>query len=269
MRWYSVGISLQPSEFVKPGLAVLTGWMMAASEKDNGPPGVSLSFLVILMVIASLAIQPDFGQALLAAAMWGVMFFVWGAPIWLVCGLMGLGVGLIWFAYTNFEYVANRIDTFLGGDIDPTSQIGHATNAILNGGFFGTGAGAGTVKRTLPDAHTDFVMAVAAEEYGLIFCLVVISLFLLVVINSFRRLSRERDCSTRIAGVGLAAVFAVQAFVNIGVTFTLLPAKGMTLPFISYGGSSMIASAIGMGFLLALTRERPQDHVTDRIGGGI
>ena len=150
--------------------------------------------------------------------------------------------------------------------LDGFFQIGYATNAILKGGLFGVGAGEGSVKWSLPDAHTDFVMAVAAEEYGLAFCLFVIALYLIVALRSLRLLGRERDAFCRTAGAGLAVMFGAQAFINIGVTFTLLPAKGMTLPFISYGGSSMIASGIAMGLLLALTRERPQDHVTDMMG---
>ena len=266
VRWYSFGMSVQPSEFLKPGFAVLAGWMMAAASRANGPPGVAMSFLVMVAVVGSLAIQPDFGQSLLVVASWGAMFFVWGASIWLMVILVGLGVGLVWFAYTEFEYIASRIDAYWAAEVDPTSQIGYATNAILKGGLFGVGAGEGSVKWSLPDAHTDFVMAVAAEEYGLAFCLFVIALYLIVALRSLRLLGRERDAFCRTAGAGLAVMFGAQAFINIGVTFTLLPAKGMTLPFISYGGSSMIASGIAMGLLLALTRERPQDHVTDMMG---
>ncbi len=268
VRWYSFGMSVQPSEFLKPGFAILTGWMMAAATRPNGPPGVLMSCIVTAAVIGSLAIQPDFGQALLVVAAWGAMFFVWGASIWLMVILVGAAVGMIWFAYSNFEYIASRIDDYLAAEIDPTSQIGYATNAILKGGLFGVGTGEGSVKWSLPDAHTDFVMAVAAEEFGLIFCIVVIALYLFVALRAIRLLTRERDMFCRVAGVGLAVMFGAQAFINIGVTFTLLPAKGMTLPFISYGGSSMIASGIAMGLLLALTRDRPQDHVTDMLRGG-
>lgn len=263
VRWYSFGMSVQPSEFLKPGFAVLSAWLMAAAIRPNGPPGVALSFALTVAVIGSLAVQPDFGQALLVIASWGAMFFIWGASIWLIVILVGLGVGLIWFAYTEFEYIASRIDAYWAADLDPTSQIGYATNAILKGGLFGVGAGEGSVKWSLPDAHTDFVMAVVAEEYGLLLCLFVIGLYLFISLRSLKRLTRERDMFCRIAGSGLAVMFGAQAFINIGVTFTLLPAKGMTLPFISYGGSSMVASGIGMGLLLALTRERPQRHVTD------
>ncbi|MEO0762300.1 MAG: FtsW/RodA/SpoVE family cell cycle protein, partial [Pseudomonadota bacterium] len=164
VRWYSFGMSIQPSEFMKPGFAILMGWMMAAASRPNGPPGVTMSFALMLAVVGSLAIQPDFGQSLLIVASWGAMFFVWGASIWLMVILVGLGVGLIWFAYSNFEYIASRIDSYWAAEIDPTSQIGYATNAILQGGLFGVGAGEGSVKWSLPDAHTDFVMAVAAEE---------------------------------------------------------------------------------------------------------
>lgn len=268
VRWYSFGLSVQPSEFLKPGFAILTGWMMAAALRPSGPPGVAMSFGVLVLVLAGLAVQPDFGQAILVVAAWGAMFFTWGAPIALVVGLGGAGVGLVWFAYSSFEYVRSRLDDYWAAEIDPTSQIGYATAAIQKGGLFGVGAGEGSVKWSLPDAHTDFVMAVAAEEYGLAFCLGVILLYLFITLRAVARLVRERDAFARVAGAGLAAFFGAQAFINIGVTFTLLPAKGMTLPFVSYGGSSMIASGIGVGFLLALTRDRPQDHVTDRLGGG-
>ncbi len=268
VRWYSFGLSVQPSEFLKPGFAVLTGWMMAAQLRPWGPPGVMMSFGILTAVLVGLAIQPDFGQALLVVAAWGAMFFTWGAPIALVVGLGGAGVGIVWFAYSNFEYIRSRIDDYWAAEIDPTSQIGYATAAIQKGGLFGVGAGEGSVKWSLPDAHTDFVMAVAAEEYGLAFCVVVILLYLFITLRAVTRLTRERDAFIRVAGAGLAAFFGAQAFINIGVTFTLLPAKGMTLPFVSYGGSSMIASGIGVGFLLALTRDRPQNHVTDRLGRG-
>lgn len=267
VRWYSLGfMSLQPVEFLKPVFVVTAAWMMSASAQPNGPPGVSLSLALAGAIAATLALQPDFGQAMLVLATWGVMFFVWGAPILLILGLGGAVVGGLWYAYQNSEHVARRIDAYWSAELDPTSQLGYATNAILQGGLFGVGAGEGTVKSTLPDAHTDFVIAVAAEEYGLLLCLFVIGIFLFITLRAFQRLMRERDLFARLAGAGLATLFGMQALINIGVTIRLLPAKGMTLPFVSYGGSSMLAVALGMGMLLALTRRRPQDHVTDMIG---
>ena len=167
------------------------------------------------------------------------------------------------FAYEHSEHFARRIDGFLTADVDPRSQIGYATNAIQEGGFFGVGVGQGQVKWTLPDAHTDFIIAVAAEEYGLILVLVIIALYCTVVVRCLLRLMQERDPFVRLAGTGLACIFGVQAMINIGVAVRLLPAKGMTLPFVSYGGSSVIAAGITVGMLLALTRTRPQGEFAD------
>ena len=264
VRWYSLGfISLQPSEFLKPGFIIVTAWLMAAAAEVNGPPGKTLSFCLTLVIVGFLAMQPDFGQAMLVLFGWGVIYFIAGAPILLIAVLLGL-VGLVGtFAYSHSEHFARRIDGFMATDIDPRSQIGYATNAIQEGGFFGVGVGNGQVKWTLPDAHTDFIIAVAAEEYGLILVLVIIGLFCSVVVRSLFRLMRERDPFVRLAGTGLACIFGVQAMINIGVAVRLLPAKGMTLPFVSYGGSSVIAAGITVGMLLALTRTRPQGEFAD------
>jgi cell division protein FtsW len=166
-------------------------------------------------------------------------------------------------AYDRSEHFARRIDGFLTPDVDPRTQLGYATNAIREGGFFGTGVGEGTVKWSLPDAHTDFIIAVAAEEYGLVLVLVIIALYTTIVVRSLTRLMRERDPFIRLAGTGLACIVGVQAMINMGVAVRLLPAKGMTLPFVSYGGSSVIASGIAVGMLLAFTRTRPQGEIGD------
>ena len=264
VRWYSLGfISLQPSEFLKPGFIIVTAWLMAAAAEVNGPPGKTLSFCLTVLIVGFLAMQPDFGQAMLVLFGWGVIYFIAGAPMLLIAALLGL-VGVCGsFAYSHSEHFARRIDGFMTTDIDPRSQIGYATNAIQEGGFFGVGVGNGQVKWTLPDAHTDFIIAVAAEEYGLILVLVIISLYCTVVVRSLFRLMRERDPFVRLAGTGLACIFGVQAMINIGVAVRLLPAKGMTLPFVSYGGSSVIAAGITVGMLLALTRTRPQGEFAD------
>lgn len=268
MRWYSLGFaSVQPSEFLKPGFVVFAAWLMAASTDIGGPPGKTLSFVTAVVLALMLALQPDFGQACLILASWGLMYFIAGAPIFLLvvvaAGVLGAGL----FAYANSEHVARRIDGFLSPDLDRT-QLGFAANAIQEGGVFGVGVGEGTVKWSLPDAHTDFIIAVAAEEYGLLICLLVIALFSMIVIRSFVRLVRERDPFVRLAGTGLAALFGMQALINLGVAVRLLPAKGMTLPFVSYGGSSLLAGGLAMGMLLALTRSRPQDHLSEFIGRG-
>ena len=269
IRWYSLGFaSVQPSEFLKPGFVVFCAWLMAASFDISGPPGKSLSFVVACILAVMLALQPDFGQACLIVATWALMYFVAGASIVLlvIVAVSVLAAGV--FAYNNSEHVARRIDGFLSPDLDPRTQLGFATNAIQEGGIFGVGVGEGQVKWVLPDAHTDFIIAVAAEEYGLIICMMIIVLYSAVVIRSLIRLIRERDPFVRFAGTGLAALLGMQALINLGVAVRLLPAKGMTLPFVSYGGSSILAAGIAMGMLLALTRVRPQDHLSEIIGRG-
>ncbi len=267
-RWYSLGFaSLQPSEFLKPVFIVVTAWMLAAAQDLNGPPGRLWSFLLMTLIVAFLAMQPDFGQASLVLFGWGVMYFIAGAPLTLMMGMAGGVVVLGVFAYNSSEHFARRIDGFLTSEVDPTTQIGYATNAIREGGLFGVGVGQGEVKMSLPDAHTDFIIAVAAEEYGLALVAVIILLYASLVLRSFVRLTRERDPFVRLAGVGLAATVGVQAMINLGVAVRLLPAKGMTLPFISYGGSSVIASGIAVGMLLALTRTRPQGEINDLLAG--
>ena len=268
MRWYSLGFaSVQPSEFLKPAFIIVAAWLMAAAQDIGGPPGRMWSFLLAVGIVLILAFQPDFGQAALILFGWGVMYFVAGAPITLLVGLAGLVVLGGTVAYQNSEHFARRIDGFLSPDIDPRTQLGYATNAIQEGGFFGVGVGEGQVKWSLPDAHTDFIIAVAAEEYGLVLVLVVIALYATIVVRSLMRLMRERDPFIRLAGTGLACIFGVQAIINMGVAVRLLPAKGMTLPFVSYGGSSLIAGGIAIGMLLAFTRTRPQGEIGDILRG--
>ena len=264
VRWFSFGFaSIQPSEFLKPGFIILTAWLMAASQQVGGPPGKLISFGITLIIVGFLALQPDFGQAMLVLFGWGVVYFIAGAPFVLIFGVVGLvGAGSV-LAYNSSEHFARRIDGFLTPDVDPRTQLGYATNAIQEGGFFGVGVGEGQVKWSLPDAHTDFIIAVAAEEYGLILVLCIIALYGTVVVRSMFRLMRERDPFIRLAGAGLACIFGVQAMINMGVAVRLLPAKGMTLPFVSYGGSSVIAAGITVGALLAMTRSRPQGEMGD------
>ena len=268
-RRYSLGFaSLQPSEFLKPLFVVVAAWMLAAAQELNGPPGRLWSFLLMTVIVFFLAMQPDFGQAALVLFGWGVMYFVAGAPLTLLIGMAGAVVAVGVFAYNNSQHFARRIDGFLNPEIDPTTQIGYATNAIREGGLFGVGVGQGEVKMSLPDAHTDFIIAVAAEEYGLALVLLIILLYAGLVLRSFLRLTRERDPFIRLAGIGLVSTIGVQAMINLGVAVRLLPAKGMTLPFISYGGSSVIASGIAVGMLLAFTRTRPQGEIGDLLAAG-
>ncbi|MHA3914508.1 peptidoglycan glycosyltransferase FtsW [Halovulum sp. GXIMD14793] len=269
VRWYSLGFAaIQPSEFIKPAFVVCAAWMMSASFDLSGPPGRAISFVVAVTVTVMLAMQPDFGQASLILGTWGLMYFVAGASILLLIMLAGLVAGAGMLAYQYSDHVARRIDGFLSPDLDPRTQLGFATNAIQEGGIFGVGVGEGTVKWSLPDAHTDFIIAVAAEEYGFLLCLAIIFLFLTIVIRSLIRLVKERDPFVRLAGTGLACMLALQALINLGVAVRLLPAKGMTLPFVSYGGSSLLAAGVALGMLLALTRHRPQHELSDIIGSG-
>ena len=264
VRWLQLpGATVQPSEFLKPAFVVVAAWLIAAADRPNGPAGRTISFGLLAVVVMLLVNQPDFGQAALLTFSWMVMWFVSGAPLVPILALVGtLGV-LGGVAYASSEHVARRIDGFLSADVDPTSQIGYATDAIREGGFMGVGIGGGEVKWRLPDAHTDFVIAVAAEEFGLLLVVLVVGLYLAVVLRALVRLLREGDAFARLAGTGLACAFGVQALINIGVAARLLPAKGMTLPLISIGGSSLVATAVGLGMLLAFTRSRAQGGIAE------
>ncbi len=267
IRWYSLGFAtVQPSEFLKPGFIVVAAWLMAAAHEINGPPGRAYSFGIAMAIVLMLAMQPDFGQASLILFAWAVMYFVAGASMAVLVVFAGFVVFAGSIAYSNSEHFARRIDGFLSSDLDPRSQLGYATNAIHEGGFFGVGVGEGQVKWSLPDAHTDFIIAVAAEEFGLICVIAILALYSIIVVRSLVRLMKERDPFIRLAGTGLACAFGVQALINMGVAVRLLPAKGMTLPFISYGGSSLVAAGITVGMLLAFTRARPQGTLGDVLG---
>ena len=268
VRWYGLGFaSVQPSEFLKPGFIVTVAWLISANGQINGPPGRLWSFIITMLVVALLIIQPDFGQACLILFGWGIIYFVAGASFILLAALALMVLVAGSMAYSYSEHFAKRIDGFLSPDIDPRTQLGYATNAIQEGGFFGVGVGEGQVKWSLPDAHTDFIISVAAEEYGLFLVVLIILLFTWIVLASLIRLLKERDAFNRLAGSGLVAMFGIQAIINVGVAVRLLPAKGMTLPFVSYGGSSIIAMGITVGMLLALTRVRPQKDIGDIFNG--
>lgn len=263
VRWYSLGFaSVQPSEFLKPVFIVVAAWLLAASGQVNAPPGRLLSLALALLIAGFLVMQPDYGQTAIVMFGWGVMYFAAGAPILPLVIMAGLSIFAGTIAYQSSEHFARRIDGFLAADVDPTTQLGYAANAIREGGFFGVGVGEGQVKWSLPDAHTDFIIAVAAEEFGLILVLLILALYALIVLRSLRRLMDERDLFFRLAGTGLVASFGVQAMINMGVAVRLLPAKGMTLPFVSYGGSSLIAGGVAVGMILAFSRTRPQDRLS-------
>ncbi|MCW5747943.1 MAG: cell division protein FtsW [Alphaproteobacteria bacterium] len=257
-RWLSLpGFgTMQPSEFVKPSLAVITAWLFAQKKLNPRFPGYLLSTLLFTTVLGLLLLQPDLGMSVVVAAVWACQFFLAGLPIWLA----GLGIGLaatgLVGAYVTFSHVQARVDRFLNPEAGDNFQVNTALDAFMNGSLFGRGPGEGTVKAQLPDAHTDFVMAVAGEEFGLIACLIILALFAFVTLRSMSRISNETSLFIMLAAAGLIIQFGLQTFINMASTVQLIPAKGMTLPFISYGGSSAIAMAIAVGMMLALTRER-------------
>ncbi|MEE8352110.1 MAG: putative peptidoglycan glycosyltransferase FtsW [Rhodospirillales bacterium] len=257
-RWLVVaGYSLQPSEFVKPGFAVVAAWMLTEKRLDDQFPGHAIATGLFLLVAALLLLQPDVGMAMVVAAVWSVQFFVAGLPLLLVIGLGFLFLGASVGAYFSFGHVQARVDRFLDPAGGESYQVSRALEAFKNGGWAGRGPGEGRVKEVLPDAHADFIFAVAGEEFGLILCLVLVALFAFVVLRGFSRVLKDNDLFQLLAVTGLLVQFAVQTIVNMASNINLMPPKGMTLPFISYGGSSTLALALGMGMVLALTRERP------------
>jgi cell division protein FtsW len=249
-------LSLQPSEFLKPSFAVLAAAVLA----DRAPlaiPKPAVTFLLIAPAIAILLLQPDVGQTGLLLSLWGAMLFFAGLPLFWV-GLLAGVTGLLGLAaYLIFPHVHHRVAQYMS-DSDIGYQAGLALKAFAHGGLSGVGPGAGTIKYRIPDAHSDYIFAVAGEEFGLLLCLVIAALFCLLTVRLLLRSAGVRDPFSQLAGAGLAVVTAVQAFINMGVAVSLLPAKGMTLPFISYGGSSLFSIALTMGFALAVTRRRPR-----------
>ena len=258
-RWLVLsGVSIQPSEFLKPAFVIIVAWLFGESAKRPDMPANTFALMLLLTVVALLVLQPDFGQTMLIALVWSALFFMAGMRVVWVFGIAGLaGVGLL-SAYYTVPHVARRIQRFLNPASGDTFNIDIATESFMRGGWFGKGPGEGTVKRLLPESHTDFVFAVAAEEFGIALCLVIVALFAFIVIRMLLRAMRNDDPFTRFAAAGLTILFAAQSAINMAVNLHLIPAKGMTLPFISYGGSSMISLGYAMGMLLALTREQPR-----------
>jgi cell division protein FtsW len=256
-RWISVpGLSsVQPSEFVKPSLAVISAWLLAQSRVERRVPGYFLCALLVVGVLSLLIMQPDLGMSIVVAAVWAAQLFVVGLPMWVAgFGVVG-GAGAMVGAYFAFNHVRSRFDRFLDPSSGDNYQVNTALEAFQNGALFGRGPGEGTVKAQLPDAHTDFVMAVCGEEFGLIVCVLILALFAFITLRALSRASKETSLFITLAATGLGVQFGLQAAINMASTIQLIPAKGMTLPFISYGGSSALAMAICVGMLLSLTRE--------------
>src|SRR5664279_2599215 len=258
-RWLVLlGVNIQPSEFLKPSFVILVAWLFGESAKRPDMPSNAFALLLLLTVVALLVIQPDFGQTMLVVLVWSALFFMAGMRLVWVFGMAGLAGAGLTVAYFTVPHVAGRIQRFLNPASGDTFNIDIATESFVRGGWFGKGPGEGTVKRLLPESHTDFVFAVAAEEFGVVLCLALVLLFSFIVMRALLRAMRNDDPFTRFAAAGLTMLFATQSAINMAVNLHLMPAKGMTLPFIAYGGSSMLSLAYGMGMLLALTRERPR-----------
>jgi len=260
-RWLNIGgFSLQVSEFVKPAFAVTVAWMFAARRLGEDIPGNIIATALLLIVAGLLLAQPDVGQTAVVTAVWFSQLFLAGLSMVWIAILISMGIGGLVTAYFVFPHVASRIDRFLNPQAGDSYQIDRALEAFMNGGMFGTGPGAGTVKAYLPDAHADFVFAVMGEEFGLFACLLLLMVFALVVLRGFIRALQDSDLFIVLATTGLLVQFSLQALINMASTVNLIPPKGMTLPFVSYGGSSTLAIAFGMGMMLALTRRRPGEQ---------
>jgi len=256
-RWLALGpLSIQPSEFVKPTFAVVAAWLFTRKKLDRGFPGNIAAMGLFGVVISLLLLQPDLGMAVVVSAVFFAQFFLAGLPLYFVVAGLLLGAGGLIGASTMLSHVRSRIDRFLDPGSGDSYQVNTALEAFLNGGLFGRGPGEGTVKASLPDAHTDFVMAVAGEEFGLIVCLIIVGLYAFIVLRGMSRALQETSLFLMLAASGLLVQFGLQALINMGSTVQLMPTKGMTLPFISYGGSSALATAVSVGMLLALTRRR-------------
>ena len=260
-RWINLpGLSLQPSEFIKPTFAVVAAWLFSEQKLRPRFPGNLICIALFLVVLAMLIKQPDIGMAAVVAAVWFAQFFMAGMRLyWVAVGaLAGLG-GLVG-AYMYLPHVRLRVDHFLDPATGDSYQVNRSIEAFANGGLWGRGPGEGTVKDVLPDAHADFVFAVAGEEFGVVVCLVIVALFAFIVLRGFSRMLQEGSLFVLLAATGLLVQFGLQAAINMASSLHLIPTKGMTLPFLSYGGSSMLALGLGMGMMLALTRRR--------LGGG-
>lgn len=266
VRWFPVPFlgTIQPSEFMKPFFAVVVAWVLSERFRNPDFPSYRIAFALFAVFAGLLFIQPDFGMTLTLMSVFCIQIFLAGIPMLLVMGLGVMGIGVAVMAYMTMPHVRDRIATFLNPAAE-NYQVMKSLQAFQSGGFFGRGPGEGVIKWSIPDSHTDFIFAVAAEEYGVLISIVLVACFAAVVLRSFWRAGQMNDSFAMLGVVGLAAQFGGQAFVNMGVALKLLPAKGMTLPFMSYGGSSLIAMAIGMGMLLALTRKRygqlPSGHL--------
>jgi len=265
-RWMSVcGFSLQASEFMKPIFIIVTAWLLDLGKKLDYFPGMAVSAGLYAVVVGLLLLQPDIGMTVLVTAVFGLQLFLAGLPIILVVGAAIAGVALLFLFYFTYPHFHTRVDQFLYGSDETSYQINRAMEAFQNGNLVGKGPGEGTVKLLIPDAHTDFIFAVAGEEYGVWLCLIIIALFAVIVIRTLRAAMKESNLFVMYAEVGLAASIGLQAFVNMASSLHIIPTKGMTLPFISYGGSSLLGCAVEIGMLLAITRQNVASEDKDLV----
>lgn len=262
-RWITIfGFSLQPSEFVKPTFAVVAAWLFEGQKKYHDFPGNLLSMSLYALTAALLLLQPDLGMTIVVTAIWGFEFFLAGLSIWLVVILAGMAAAGGVAAYFTFPHVHARVDQFLASEQSLGYQIKKSLEAFQSGGFFGRGPGEGIVKMNIPDAHTDFIFAVAAEEYGMLLCVLIVGIYAAIVIRAMLVSSKDNNLFIILSASALSASFGLQGIINMASSLHMMPTKGMTLPFISYGGSSLLATALGVGMLLAITRKNV--HAEDK-----
>lgn len=255
-RWLNLGFSLQPSEFLKPGFAIAVAWILSWRVRDPNLPVIAISAGLIGLVCVLLMAQPDFGSSVLFFGVWFVLVLLSGLPVNRVLWFAGISLAGVVLAYLFYPNATHRIDSFLSGGSE-FDQVDLAMRTLLNGGWSGTGLWLGSRKMALPEAHTDYIFSVIGEEFGLIACAAIVMLYCAIAVRVLLRLIDEDDLFTVLAATGLTAQLVGQAFINILVNLQLFPSKGMTLPLISYGGSSTIALLMGVGFLLAITRRNP------------
>ncbi|MBJ6986618.1 putative peptidoglycan glycosyltransferase FtsW [Devosia sp. MC521] len=266
-RWVSLaGQSIQPSEFVKPAFAVISAWLFSESLIHRNVPGRWMAAGLMVLIVAALLLQPDVGQTALVVATWAVLLFFSGISWWVIIGLGLLAVSALAGAYMFFPHVSRRIDTFINPDAGGnTYQIDRAIHSLLEGGWFGRGPGESLAKKLIPDAHADYVFSAAAGEFGILFCMGLVGLIAFIVIRAMISAQRQTSLFARLAASTIAVQFAMQSGINLAVNLNLIPPKGMTLPFVSYGGTSMFAVAFGMGLMLALTRTKPEERMATGI----
>ena len=268
VRWFSLNwLTIQPSEYLKPFFVVFISWIVAGNIHNNPRAGLMLSFFSMAFCVCLLTMQPDLGQTVVLIGCWVLIHFIVGVS-WLFSAVFFTFVSTVAFFFIQFSnHVATRLKTFFSNVVDPTSQMGLVEQAIHSGGFLGVGAGNGKIKWSLPDAHTDFIIAVAIEEFGLIVFIIILTLYIIILLRTLSRLLVERNPFLLLVGLGLLTIIQTQTLINLGVAARLLPTKGMTLPFISYGGSSMVAMGILMGLLLNVTRRRTSENIDSFMGG--